>query len=235
MNQKLIYDLPTRIFHWTFAALFIFCFFIAKTIDDDSPIFYWHMLAGILLSFLVFLRIIWGMIGTRYARFSSFKLNPKDLFRYLTEILMGMGKKDVGHNPASSWAAIIMMTCALGLGASGYMMTAFNMGEQFEDLHELFGNIFLLTAGLHVIGVIFHSLRFKDQLALSMIHGKKSDLDLPCDKSTEAIDQKTKVALILIAILLSFALYLSKNFDSSTNSLEIFGTRLQLGEIESED
>ena len=76
MRKQLIYDLPTRIFHWGFAGLFVFVIFIAKTVDDENPVFSYHMLAGLMLGGLVTLRIIWGFFGTKYARFSSFALHP---------------------------------------------------------------------------------------------------------------------------------------------------------------
>ena len=115
MRKQLIYDLPTRIFHWAFAGLFVFAFFIAKTVDDENPVFSYHMLAGLMLGGLVTLRIIWGFLGTNYARFSSFALHPKDLIQYLTGILSGNKKRWAGHNPTSSWAALIMMASALML------------------------------------------------------------------------------------------------------------------------
>lgn len=57
MRNQLVYDLPLRLFHWTFSGLFITAFLIAKTIDDDSVVFSCHMLAGLLLGFAVILRI----------------------------------------------------------------------------------------------------------------------------------------------------------------------------------
>jgi cytochrome b len=59
MGRQLVYDLPTRLFHWVFAGLFLIGFIIAKTIDDDSSWFDYHSLAGLSLGFLVVLRIIW--------------------------------------------------------------------------------------------------------------------------------------------------------------------------------
>jgi cytochrome b len=81
-NRKLVYDWPLRIFHWLFALLFAAAFLIAKNIDDESPVFFYHMLAGILLSVLVFERLLWGFMGTRYSRFSPFEWNPKTLISY---------------------------------------------------------------------------------------------------------------------------------------------------------
>ena len=79
MRNRMIYDLPTRIFHWLFAGLFIAAFLIAKTVDDESPAFSYHMLAGLLLTLIVLLRILWGFVGTKHSRFASFALYPKDL------------------------------------------------------------------------------------------------------------------------------------------------------------
>ena len=86
MNKKNAFDLPTRVFHWVFAILFVAAFTIANTIDDDSKWYTLHSLSGIMMVFLIFLRGIWGFVGSKYARFSSFKLNPSDLIKYLKSI-----------------------------------------------------------------------------------------------------------------------------------------------------
>lgn len=74
MKTTKVYDLPTRIFHWLFAATFVGAFFIAKVIDDDSPSYVFHMLLGLVLVLTVALRVVWGVVGSRYARFSSLSL-----------------------------------------------------------------------------------------------------------------------------------------------------------------
>lgn len=63
MKQTLIYDIPTRIFHWLFVALFLFSFLIAKNVDDESVLFSYHMISGILLTGIVLLRAFWGLMG----------------------------------------------------------------------------------------------------------------------------------------------------------------------------
>jgi len=227
MNKQLIYDLPTRVFHWLFAGLFIAAFAIAKTIDDDSPVFSYHMLAGLLLSFVVLLRLVWGFLGTNYARFSSFALHPKDLVSYFFGILSGDKKRWSGHNPASSWAALAMMGLALGLGVTGYLMAS-GQNESFEDLHELFANAFLLVVLLHIAGVILHALRLKDGIGMAMLSGQKNNLS-----SEEGISSaRPRVALLLIVLVGSFAMYLANNYNSQSQTLRFFGSTLQLGEAE---
>jgi cytochrome b len=98
MSKVKVYDLPTRAFHLLFAVLFVTSFFIGKFIDDDSALYAYHMLSGLTMVFMVILRIVWGIIGSKYAKFSSFKLNPKDLAWYFQSILSGKSKRELGHN-----------------------------------------------------------------------------------------------------------------------------------------
>lgn len=227
MKKHLIYDLPTRIFHWLFAGLFVVAFALAKTIDDDSPIFSYHMLAGFLLGFTVMLRLIWGAVGSQYARFSSFALKPQDLMSYIKGIVSGDKRRWAGHNPASSWAALIMMGLALGLGITGYLL-ANGQKESFEDIHELLANGFLVIVLLHIAGVILHALRHQDGIGFTMVSGQKPDLP-----SIKAISSaRPGVALVFVLLVASFSMYLAKNYNSQNQSLKLLGNTLQLGEGE---
>lgn len=228
-RKQLVYDIPMRLFHWLFAGLFVTAFFITKTIDDDSPTFSYHMLAGLLLGFIVLLRILWGFLGARYSLFSSFALHPKDLFSYFTGILAGDKRKWVGHNPASSWAAIIMMILALGLGITGYLMST-GYKETFEDLHELLANGFLVVALMHIAGLALHVIRHRDGLIFSMFDGAKSDLPI----SAVIPSSRPFIGLIFLGLVTTFSIHLMKNFDSQKRTLNFFGTTLQLGEGEDE-
>lgn len=230
MRNQLVYDLPMRIFHWLFAGLFVGAFLIAKTVDDESPTFVYHMLAGFLLGFVVVLRLVWGFVGAKHSRFSSFALHPKDVTAYFTGILTGDKRKWAGHNPASSWAALIMFGLALGLGVTGYLM-ANGQKESFEDVHELFANGFLVVVLMHVAGIILHSLRHRDGIALSMVDGAKEGVK----KEEEIASSRPAVALVFVALVATFTMYLVKNFDQQKQTLNVFGTTLQLGENEGEN
>jgi len=228
MKMTRVYDLPTRLFHWLFAGLFIAAFFIAKVLDDESAQYPYHMLLGLVLALSVVLRVVWGLLGSRHARFSSYVLNPAELIEYFKNFFSAKTKRYLGHNPASSWAAIIMMALALGLGVSGYLMVQGTNKELFEDIHELLANAFLVVAIAHVAGIILHTLKHKDAIGLSMVHGKKigAEGDLELQKS------HWLVALIFVGLIGSFVVHLNKNYDQSTQSLKLFGKTLQLGENE---
>lgn len=226
MKKQLVYDYPTRIFHWLFAALFLTAFAIAKTIDDDSPIFSFHSIAGLTLGFVVLLRIVWGFVGSRHARFSNFALKPQELIQYFWGILRGDKKKWAGHNPASSWAAIVMMLLALGLGLTGYLMTSGPDKEIYEDVHELMANGFMVVVLLHVAGIALHTVRHQELIGLSMVDGRKNDVS----ESDQITSARPGVAILFVALVLVFGSHLYKNFDAQTGKLNFFGTSLAIGE-----
>lgn len=225
--KRLIYDLPTRLFHWLFAFLFLFAFIIGKTVDDESPTYVYHMMAGLGISFIVVLRIIWGLIGSRHARFVHFNLNPKNLVQYFKDILDGKLTKYSGHNPASSWAAILMFVLALGLGTTGFLMTSSEFGkETYEDIHELFAHVFIVVVIAHIAGIILHTLRHKELISLSMILGTKDHI-----KEEDSIQKSYRlVAVIFIALYMAFSMNIAKSYNPQNGQLQFFGTILQLGE-----
>lgn len=226
MKKYLVYDVPTRMFHWLFAGLFITAFVIAKTIDDESGLFPLHMMAGLTLLFLICLRVIWGIVGSRHAKFSGFALNPFKLMEYFKGIASNEKQFWAGHNPASSWAAVAMLILGLGLGVSGILMTS-GQKETFEDFHELVANAFIIVVASHILGILIHTLRHKDLIGLSMIDGKKTHV-------TEADSINAKHAWVGGALLLMvflFASFIYTQYDASTGKLRIFGQQLVLSDV----
>ena len=227
MRKNLVYDLPTRLFHWVFAGLFVTAFTIAST-AEHSPVFPWHMLAGLTMGLAVILRVLWGVFGTRHARFASFRLSPAALVGYFKGLFSGGQRPEADHNPASSWVAIVLMGLALGLGATGYLMTSTGNPEAYEEVHELLANTFLAVVLLHIGGVVLHSIRHRDGFALSMVDGHKQQVE-PADTISGA---RPVIGMLFIAMLAAFAVQLVRNYDAGTQSLNLFGTTLQLGESE---
>lgn len=221
-----VYDIPTRLFHWIFSILFLSAFLIAKTFDDDSTQYPYHMLIGLTLGFVVLLRILWGLWGSRYARFSSFALHPRDLLFYFKNFFSKQSPRWLGHNPASSWAALVMMGLALGLAGTGYFMAQDLNKEVLEEVHELFANAFILVVIAHVAGVILHTLKHRDAIGLSMIHGKK----VSASQETGIEKSHGGVGFIFLLLLFAFSFHLVQNYDANQGTLNFFGAQLQLGE-----
>lgn len=226
MKKISVYDLPTRYFHWFFAILFLVAYLIGDTVDDENPLFTYHMLAGLSIIFLLVLRIIWGFIGTSYARFSSFRMNPAELVHYFKDVVLSKTRKYIGHNPASSYAAIVMFICAIGLAITGISMTTGGEKEFYKDIHEVLANIFLITVIFHLVGIAIHHLRHKDTLWSSMFNGKK----VAEDGSRSITGTKPYAGIVLVVLMLMWFGYINSQYDSNTGNLNLFGNQLKLGE-----
>lgn len=227
-NKTTIYDWPTRIFHWLFALLFVVAYVIAETVSDESSLFSLHMMAGLTIGFILILRIIWGFVGTTYARFSSFKLNPVELLQYLKDAVITKTKNYLGHNPASSYAAVVMFICAAGLAFTGVMMTGAAESDFYEETHELLANIFLITVIAHVGGIIFHHIKHCDSLWSSMFDGKKKALQ----EKTGIINSKRWAGILFLILTLTWTGYLYSTYDNTNQTINVFGQELTLGEEE---
>ncbi|WP_454832403.1 cytochrome b/b6 domain-containing protein [Pseudoxanthomonas wuyuanensis] len=228
MRTLLVYDWPTRIFHWLFATFFIAAFAISNLIDDDSAAFSLHMLAGLAMCGVILLRLVWSLIGTRHARLSDLVLGPAHLAAYFKGMFTGTTRRWTGHNPASSWAAVAMICLGIGLGITGYLMTAGPGSETLEDAHELMANAFLAVVLLHVGGLVAHALRHRDRLAASMVTGRKQVLS-----TGQAAVRSHPFAGLAFVVLAGFStVYLLQHYDAQTRSLDLFGKTLRLGESE---
>lgn len=227
MKKILVYDIPTRLFHWLFSCLFLFSFIVGKSVDDESDVFIYHMLSGLLIGGLVLWRFIWGIFGTENAKFSGFELRPSQLIQYFKGILSGSKLKWAGHNPASSWAAVVMFILAFGLAASGYFMTR-GWRESLEDIHEIMANSFIIIVVLHILGIVIHSARHQDQIGLSMVHGHKNLTNVQADR----VDSRPFAAVVLVVGFIVALLFLKNNYDSGTKTLVLFGQTLEMGSEE---
>jgi cytochrome b len=226
MRQVLVYDLPTRLFHWLFAGFFVAAFAIANLVDDDSARFSLHMLAGLGMVFVVLLRLAWALVGTRHARLGDLALHPRQLLAYLKGMVSGGSERWIGHNPASSWAAVAMVGLALGLGITGVLMATGGGGEGLEDAHELMANAFLVVVLLHLGGVAAHVLRHRDRLQSTMVTGRK-----PALSSAQApVGPAPAAGLVLLVSTGLFIAYVLHNYDAGARTLQLFGSTLQLGE-----
>ena len=167
-NTK-VWDLPTRIFHWALAASFAG----AYVLSESERLRNVHVALGYTVLGLLAFRLVWGFIGPRYARFSSFVHSPVAAFRYLRDEVRGRAPRYVGHNPAGSWAVFGLLILGVATGVTGYLNFNEQGGESMEDLHEAFANAWLVLVGLHILGVAFSSLMQRENLVHSMITGFK--------------------------------------------------------------
>lgn len=231
MNGKRVYDLPTRTFHWLFALFFVLTFTISNTVEDKSAIFSYHMLSGMVLLFLVIFRVTWGFLGTKHARFTGFAFKPIDLINYLKGIQTASNYNWIGHNPASSWASIIMIFLTLGLGVTGLLVSNVKGAQALKEVHELLANGFLIVVIMHISGVVLHSIKYKDKIWKSMINGKKTNLP----EDLIRINSYKSIGVLLLVATICISVYLVKNFDYKNRSVTIIGSKVSLTKPEKKE
>ncbi len=194
-ERGLVWDLPTRIFHWLLAGSFAVAFITAEA----EPWRALHVLSGYTAIGLVVFRLLWGVLGTRYARFSGFSFAPSKVAAYLKSLLAFRPQHYAGHNPAGSWAVIALLALIAASGATGWAVFNEVGPEWLEVLHEGLANAALALVVVHVLAVIASSWLHRENLVRAMIDGRKALHERPAAGGPRRV-----VALALVAALLAF-------------------------------
>ena len=130
---------------------------------------------GYAVAALVGIRLVWGIVGTPYARFSQFVKGPRETLAYIGRLLQGRAERHIGHNPAGAAMIVALLTTISGIVITGWMMTldAFWGVEWVEELHEALANVLLVLVAFHVAGVVHASIVHRENLVRAMITGWK--------------------------------------------------------------
>jgi len=205
-----IWDLPLRLFHWSWAATFA----AAWLLEGDRTL-YWHLLAGYLFGALLLFRLAWGLAGTTWARFAAFAYGPGRALGYLKAVLRGEAPRYLGHNPAGSWAIYAMLALGAALALTGLLtlgaeegqgplagVAGFAWGELFHELHEALAWLMLGLVGVHLAGVAVESRVHRENLPLTMITGRKRS-----PRPVREAPPRRATALVMAAAMALFSGY----------------------------
>lgn len=191
LTAQKIWDLPTRVFHWTL----VLCFAGAWLTAESERTQLLHITLGYCAGALVAWRLVWGIAGSRYALFSDFVRSPQAALRYLRAYLPGRTeapRRYLGHNPAGAWAVLGLLALVAAAVASGWWAYQSGAPESAGQLHEVLTHALLILVGLHVLAVIATGLLHGENLVRAMWTGRK--LASP--------DQGIRTAHVLIGLLL---------------------------------
>jgi cytochrome b len=170
MKQNiLIWDVPTRVFHWMLVGTFTGAYYTA---DSERYRDIHAMLGYILLGAIAF-RLLWGFIGTRYAQFSSFWYKPDEVIAYLTSLNKSVSRQYLGHNPAGSVAIWLLVSTGMISAVTGVMALQDVGGDLVVEWHGYVSEGMLTIIAVHVFGVIASSVMHRENLVRSMITGYK--------------------------------------------------------------
>ena len=165
VERAYVWDRFVRLHHWSLAVLVLFNAFI---FDGGGP---WHRWAGYAALGLVGARLVWGAIGSRYARFSGFFPTPGRIRAYLVRPGVAMR----GHNPLGATMVFAILGLVIALGVTGWLMgTDAYWGEEWlENVHETLSDVLLACVALHVAGVAWVSRKTRINLPRAMFTGYK--------------------------------------------------------------
>jgi len=190
-----IWDAPVRVFHWLMVLSFVGAYLTA----DSERWRLVHNTLGYTMAGLVALRLLWGLIGTRHARFTQFVRGPRAVRRYLTSMLRGKPAHHAGHNPAGALAIVALLGLTLLVALAGWASDASIGPRWLEKLHEPAVHGMLGVVLLHLGGVLVGSWLHRENLVAAMFTGRK--LATPA----EAIHRAWRgVAALLLAAVLAF-------------------------------
>jgi len=202
-DSRLVWDLPTRLFHWLVVLSIIGSYTTATLGTVWMP---WHMRLGYFMIGLLIFRVIWGLIGPRHARFVNFIKGPTSIVAYLK----GMSQS-VGHNPMGAGMVVLMLVLLAVQATTGlfstddiafvgpyYPSVSHDLGEKLTGIHHKNFNLILAAVVLHLSAIIFYTFVKKERLVSAMIHGYKPAVHVPTEETIPG-SQLWK-ALLVIAI-----------------------------------
>jgi cytochrome b len=192
-GKVLVWDLPVRVFHWLLAGSFAGAWLTA----GHERWMLLHITLGCTVLALTLLRLVWGFLGSRHARFSAFVRGPGEALRYLGGLARGRPRHYIGHNPAGALAIVALL--ALAVTAAGTGLATYILGDAYEDVHEVLANLMLALVGVHVAAVVVSSRLHRENLVAAMFTGRKRGT------GEDGIARPARAAgLVLLAAVLGF-------------------------------
>jgi len=207
----LVWDVPTRVFHWLFATSFTAAWYISES-DQWLP---FHTFFGYLMLGLIGFRLIWGVVGGHYARFTAFLYSPKTGLSYLRQALSGLGARYIGHNPAGSQAVYLLLVLGLAVCLTGIFTQGgeeqqgaaagwfgVTTGVMFKEAHGYIAILMLLVVIGHLAGVVMESRLHRENLARSMVTGIKE-----APQGSAASKPYRGLGALLLAVVIVFGIW----------------------------
>ncbi|WP_334061559.1 cytochrome b/b6 domain-containing protein [Alteromonas genovensis] len=219
MKKRLIWDLPTRLFHWLLVLSILAQYVTAELLDDAVQ---WHFYIGYFTLGLIIFRLLWGIFGPRYAKFSQFVKGPGAVFAYAKTLFDRDSLPSVGHNPLGGWFVVVMIALVLVQAVSGLFMTddifldgpLRSMAKDdvlsiMNTLHHLSFDTLVYIIALHIGASVFYGFYKRQKLVPPMISGKKP---LPEDEAqyygkAQGITHSELGKAIIIALVAAACVY----------------------------
>lgn len=183
------WDLPTRLFHWALVLIIVTAWASYELSEEmgDSRLT-WHRWNGLLALVLIVWRLLWGIVGPRRARFSSFVRGPGPVLAYARDLGSGRTRRYLGHNPLGSIMVLALIAVVMSIGLLGlfaveendlatgplYPLAGAGMAKVLTGWHRfLFEPVLILLIVVHVAANVLYGVLKKDPLIAAMVTGRK--------------------------------------------------------------
>lgn len=179
-----VWDVPTRLFHWSLAALIVSAYVTRNYFDD--PALYWHRINGYVIIAVLLFRLFWGFCGPATARFASFRPAPRAAWHYALAFARGRKLHYLGHNPLGGLLIWAMLLAVAGQASAGLFTSddsfaegplaesvSSRWGAWFSVIHAKGFKVILVLVGLHIASNLAYQFLFRDPLITAMITGRK--------------------------------------------------------------
>jgi cytochrome b len=186
-RKSRVWDVPVRVFHWVLVLLIVSQI---TTVSLGGNAMEYHVLGGSSILAMVLFRIVWGVVGTRHARFANFMRGPLAVLRYARSLTGSNHEKHEGHNPLGGWSVIAMLASVLvqavsGLFADDEIMTtgplwkyvSDDVASTFGAIHEANAFVLLSLICIHMGAILFYLVKKKENLIVPMFSGIKTSVD----------------------------------------------------------
>jgi cytochrome b len=207
---RLVWDLPVRMTHWLLVISVLGSY---VTSQMGTKLFNWHKYCGYTILVLVTFRIVWGFVGTRYARFEQFMRSPTQAARYLRILRTKAGSASpIGHNPLGGWSIVAMLVLLMAQASTGlfsnddissvgplFGLVSITLSNAFTKFHHRIFNALEILILLHVATVAYYGYVKNDNLLTPMISGRK--LATIAQESDEIQGSRIVLALAIVAVL----------------------------------
>ena len=212
--QVSVWDIPTRLFHWSVVLLLCVSWFSA-----DQGYMQVHLVSGLALLSLLLFRIAWGLVGSTTARFSNFLHPPRRVVGYLKGLAGGDRIFYAGHNPAGGAMVLALIAVLLAQVATGLfandgvrfhgplaLLVSEDASTRLTDIHALIFDLILILVWCHVVAVGFYLLVKGENLIRPMVTGKKHPAHLPAE--LKIVFTRLYIALLLLAVSAGIAAWI---------------------------
>lgn len=209
-----VWSLPVRLFHWSTAALAVFSVVTAK-IGGNALV--WHFWSGYAVLTLVLFRVLWGLAGDHYARFSAFVRGPRAVFAYLR----GEYAPGPGHNPVGALSVLALLACLFVQAATGLFandaifsegplakMVSGATSDRLTSIHKWNELVLYGLVGLHLAAIAFYELVRRRRLIVPMVTGQRQDENGPSTRDDAAMRLRALVLLLVAAALVTYVVRL---------------------------